>query len=186
MLDPKVPIAFSDGTKIYDKFKKHYITHKFGFFIMAPSGVGKTHYIKRQKEKHWIDGDKLWEATRAHPAGPWWLGPEEEMDVLDQRSDVITVQAKKLGFWIMGASNYWLKPDAIVIPNWRTHKKYIKHREDNDYDGGATSDRLNQVLGHRKWILQWEKKGVPKFDSVDAATEYISKIYNRKIKNRRK
>ncbi len=167
---------FTDGSKVYNKLAKEYITHKRGFFIMAPSGAGKTYFIKNQKEKHWIDGDVLWEATNAHPKGEWWLEPLDVIDEVDQRSDIITVQAKKLGFWIMGASNNWLKPDAIVLPHWNTNKKYIKTREMTAYDGGAKSDKLAQVLSHRKWIRQWAKKGVPEFKSIKEATDYLASL----------
>lgn len=169
------PVIFTDGSYLFETFAKEYITHKKGLFIMAPSGVGKTYFIKSQKEKHWIDGDDLWKSAHAHPKDGWWLEPDEFMDEIDRRSDMMTEQAKKLGFWIMGASNFGLKPDAIVIPHWSTHKKYIKHRETHNYDGGATSDRLNQVLEHRKTILRWEKKGVPKFRSVKEAVDYLTK-----------
>ena len=145
---------------------------------MAPSGTGKTYFVERQKEKHWMDGDVLWESAFAHPAGPWWTEPIPVIDEIDQRSDVITVQAKKLGFWIIGASNNWLPPDAIVIPDWETHKSYINAREKGNYDGGATSEHLQQVLNHREWILRWVEKGVPKFESVQEATAYLEKDYN--------
>ena len=173
-LEINTSLMFADGSQIYKKFAADFIVHKKGFFIMAPSGVGKTHFIKNQKEKHWLDGDALWEATNAHPQGAWWLESLETMDEIDQRSDIITSQAKKLGFWIMGASNNWLKPDAIVLPHWSTHKKYIRIRETTNYDGGATSDRLGQVLGHRKWIKRWAKKGVPVFKTVADAATYLS------------
>lgn len=175
-LDPKTPLVFSDGSEIYKEFSKQFITHKKGFFIVAPSGAGKTHYIKNQKENHWMDGDALWESSNAHPKGAWWLEPGEIIDEIDQRSDIITVQAKKLGFWIMGASNNWLKPDAIVLPNWSTHKKYIKIRETTNYDGGATSDKLEQVLRHRKWIGRWAKQGVPVFKSIEDAAIYLASL----------
>lgn len=178
LLAAKVPLIFSDGTAIYNKFKKDYVTHKKGFFILAPSGAGKTHYINHQKKKNWIDGDILWEATNAHPKEEWWLDMDM-IDEADQKSDIITVQAKKQGFWIMGASNSWLKPDAIVIPNWGMHKKFIKHRETHNYDGGAKSDRLKQVLNHRKIILQWAKKGVPKFESIEQAADYLASTFKK-------
>jgi len=50
---------FVDGPAFYKKFAQEFITHKKGFFIMAPSGAGKTYFIDRQKEKHWMDGDTL-------------------------------------------------------------------------------------------------------------------------------
>lgn len=174
-LDFKTPLMFVDGSSLYKKFAEEFITHKKGFFIMAPSGAGKTYFIDRQKEKHWIDGDSLWETANAHPKGEWWLESGEIIDEIDSRSDFITNEAKKIGFWVIGASNNWLKPDAIVLPNWSTHKKYIKAREMNNYDGGATSDRLSQVLRHRKWIRRWTKKGVPVFQSVEEAADSLAR-----------
>lgn len=171
------PLIFADGTDAYKKLAQKYITHKKGYFILAPSGSGKTHFVNNQKEKHWIDGDNLWEAAFAHPAGPWWIEPISVTDEIDQRSDVITVQAKKLGFWIVGSANNWLKPDAVVIPHWSTHKKYIKNRESNNYDGGATSERFAQVLHHRNWIMKWTKKGVPRFKSMEEAVGYLENEY---------
>lgn len=174
LLDPKTPLMFNDGTEVYKELAKKYRTHDNGFFILAPSGAGKTHFIKSQKELHWIDGDDLWMATNAHPDGAWWLEGIDRINEIDQRSDVVTIEAKKLGFWILGASNAFLPPDAIVIPDWETHKHWISYRENNNYDGGATSDKLDQVESHREWILQWEKKGVPKFETVEKAVNYLT------------
>lgn len=176
-LDFKLPLMFVDGMSVYDKFAREHVPHKKGYFIMAPSGAGKTYFITHQKEKHWMDGDFLWEDTNAHPKGFWWLESYEVMDEIDQKSDVITTQAKRMGFWIIGASNNWLTPDAIVLPPWSTHKRYIMSREKEDYDGGATSDRLPGVLNHRRWIRKWTKKGVPCFKSVQEATDYLAAKY---------
>lgn len=174
LLDPKIPLAFTDGTGIYKRMAEKYITHKVGYFIMAPSGAGKTHFVKSQAEMHWLDGDDLWMATNAHPDGPWWLEGLERITEIDRRSDVITTEAKKLGFWIIGASNAFLPPDAIVIPDWETHKKWISAREQGNYDGGATSDKLDQVIAHREWILKWAEQGVPKFTTVPEAAAFLA------------
>lgn len=175
LLEPDIPLVFTDGRRVYEQFQKQYIVHKSGFFILAPSGAGKTHFVKNQAEPHWIDGDHIWMAANAHPNGPWWEGDLDSILAIDARCDVVTQEAKKLGFWITGASNNWLKPDAIVIPEWETHKKWIKHREENNYDGGATSDRLEGVLAHRKWIEEWESKGVPKFETIQEAADFLAK-----------
>ena len=150
------PLVFSDGTEYYDSLSNTYIRHKKGLFILAPSGAGKTYFCKQQPEKHWIDGDDLWMGAKAMPEWAWWEEPLETINRVDQRSDVITMEAKTQGFWIMGASNYWLKPDAIVIPDWETHKAYIAHRENNNYDGGAKSDALGQVQSHIAVIKKWQ------------------------------
>jgi hypothetical protein len=102
-----------------------YKTHERGLFILAPSGSGKTYFVKHHSQKDWIDGDELWNAAGAHPKGAWWTQGLEIIEWVDQRSDVITQEAKKLGLWVIGASNYWLVPDAVVIPPWETHKNYI-------------------------------------------------------------
>jgi hypothetical protein len=107
------------------------------------------------------------------PSGAWWKSLEK-IEEVEQKCDVITLQARKLGFWLIGSANNWLRPDAIVIPPWKTHVKYIKMRERN-YDGGARSDSksLAQVQCHRRWILSWARKGVPRFDSVEDAVNYL-------------
>lgn len=174
MLDPKVPVVFTDGSKVYDELAQLHKKHGRGYFILAPSGAGKTHFVKNQTQPDWIDGDDIWMMTNAHPEGAWWLEPLETIKATDARSDVITYEAKKLGFRIVGASNNWLKPDAIVVPDWETHKAWIAHRENNNYDGGATSDRLEQVKNHIDWILKWEDQGVPKFKTVPEAAEFLA------------
>lgn len=176
LLPFETPLVFADGTAYWNEVTKRYRTHKRGFFILGPSGVGKTHFVKSQKEPHWIDGDLLWCGAKAAPAGEWWLRDGRDIVMIDSRSDVITQQALSLGLWVVGASNYWLKPDAIVIPHWSTHQKYIRHREMHNYDGGAKSDAFVQVLWHRRWIMKYAKQGVPQFRSVQEAAAYLEKL----------
>lgn len=176
LLDFDTPLVFADGTDFWKKMTDSYVVHKRGFFILGPSGAGKTHFVKNQNEPHWIDGDNIWAGSNASPAGEWWLRSGEDIGIIDSRSDVMTVQAKQLGLWVVGASNYWLKPDAIVIPHWSTHQKYIKHRELHGYDGGAKSDAFDQVLWHRKWIMKYAKQGVPQFKSVQDAAKYLENL----------
>lgn len=172
-------LMFCDGEKIFEKFRKEYVAHPKGFFVLAPSGAGKTHFVKNQKQKDWIDGDDLWVATGAQPSWTeaWWEKGSEVINEVDQRSDVITKQAKNLGLWIVGASQYWLLPDAIVLPDWRTHKKYISEREKNNYDGGAKSDALEQVLTHRKYMKNLaHKHKIPIFKSIEGADLYLRNL----------
>lgn len=176
LLNKVKPVAFIDGKDVFKKFMDEYIVHSKGLFILAPSGTGKTHYVKNQKEKHFIDGDEIWTATGAAPDYPWWTMGLEVMMQVDQRSDVVTMYAKELGLWILGASQYWLRPDGIVIPDWETHKKYILYREQNNYDGGATSNDHEQVLGHIEYMRELAKKeNVPIFQSIEEAVEVLSK-----------
>ena len=173
LYDESIPLVFTDGTDIYNDLKKEYITHKNGYFIYGPSGVGKTYFINNQKEKNWIDGDILWSAAKAFPDGDWWNLSGDEIDTIERRADVITEQAKRLGFWIIGASSVNMIPDAIVIPDFETHLKYIQHRENNNYDGGIKSDDLEKIKRNREYYSWFQKDGIPIFKSVDEAVYYI-------------
>jgi len=169
------PLIFSDGTEFYKELGKTFVQHNKGLFILAPSGAGKTHFCKNQEEPHWIDGDDVWMGAHAHPEGAWWEESLEVINRVDQRSDVITMEAKTQGFWIMGASNFWLRPDAIVIPDWDTHKIYISHRQHNNYDGGATEDSLDQVRSHIEVIKKWHTDhDVPMFKDIQTAVKHLT------------
>ena len=130
-----------------------------------------------------MDGDAVWTAAGAHPNGAWWTEGVEAINKIDLRCDVITIEAKKLGFWILGASNVWLAPDASVLPQWETNKKYVIIREQGHYDGGAKSGDFAQVLGHRRFIRTHAKKHkVPIFKSINEATDYLKKLYKQKFR----
>ena len=176
LLTNNTPLTFTDGTDIYQKLAQNVKTHNNGYFILAPSGAGKTHYVKSQAQPDWLDGDELWSATKALPEGEWWNEPLELIFEIERRCDVITEQAKRYGFWIIGASDRSLKPDAIVIPNWMTHKKWIAAREAINYDGGATTAQLSQVLNHRREIALWRKQNVPQFATVESAAVYLASV----------
>lgn len=178
LFSPDTPLIFADGTNFYKELEKEFIRHDKGYFVLAPSGVGKSHYVRKQEQgkKDWIDADRLWRFARAMPKGAWWED-QDIIPIVEQQCDIITLQAKRQGFWMLGSANYWLKPDAIVLPHWQRHVKFIKKRELN-YDGGAKSDTdsLAQVKRHRQWINKWIKEGVPKFSSVKEAVTYLSSL----------
>ncbi|MFA6184312.1 MAG: hypothetical protein WC682_04390 [Parcubacteria group bacterium] len=168
---------FCDGEDVLKKFREKYVTHTKGFFILAPSGSGKTYFVKNQAKQDWIDGDEIWMATNAHPQTNWWTEGIDVINEVEQKSDIITKQAKEAGLWIMGASCYWLMPDAIVLPDWSINKKYIKYREANNYDGGAKSDALDQVKNHRKYMQKIARKNkIPIFKSIGEAVDYLKNI----------
>ncbi|MBV9282609.1 MAG: hypothetical protein JOZ41_21235 [Chloroflexi bacterium] len=172
------PVVYVDGTEVYRRFMEEYLVHRKGLFIVAPSGSGKTYFVNRQTAMHWIDGDDLWIAAGAHPDRDWWNDDIEVVLAIDQRSDIITEQARRLGLWIIGASNYWLLPDAIVLPDWDTHQRYIVERERGYYDGGARQEDLSKVLDHRRWLTKLSNdEGIPIFTSVqEAASSLESEI----------
>lgn len=173
LLEQNTPIIFTDGSKVYNELKQKYITHEKGLFIYGPSGVGKTYYINHQKVNNWIDGDVLWGACNAFPKGDWWNLSGEDIDTIERRADVITEQAKRLGFWIIGGSSVNMIPDAIVIPDFETHLKYIKYREEHNYDGGIKSDNLEKIKINREYYSRFKENGVPIFTSVDEAVLYL-------------
>ena len=173
-MDQNTPIIFADGTEFYARLAKEYIKHSKGLFILAPSASGKSYFVNNQKENDWIDGDYLWPATNADLCSDEWNTKPEEVYEINRRSDVITYQANKLGFWVMGSSNESLKPDAIVILPWDTQVEYIKKRESTIYDGGATTADIESIRYHRQAVSLWEDKGVPSFESIDEAVDFLT------------
>lgn len=173
LFDQNTPVVFTDGSSVFNELQEQYIIHKKGFFIYGPSGVGKSYFVRHQKENHWIDGDYLWEVCHAFPKGDWWNLNGEEIDQIERRADVITEQAKKLGFWIIGASSVNMVPDAIVIPDFETHLGYIKYREEHNYDGGMKSDNIEKIKSNRDYFSRFKEQGVPIFTSVDEAVTYL-------------
>ena len=172
------PIIFSDGTIFFTQLAKTYIKHRRGLFILAPSGVGKSYFIDGQDEKHWIDGDYLWPITNADLTNEDWENNIDTVQWINRKSDIITCQAIMLGFWIIGSSNSFLKPDAIVLPKWEVHKSYIEKRDRTTKEHGATMSNLNGVLKHRKIIQRWKDQNVMCFESVKEAADMLSKVAN--------
>lgn len=180
LLELRTPVIYADGTAFYNQLAQEYIAHEMGFFILGPSGVGKSHYYRNQPAdaRHWIDADRVWRWSKAMPKGAWWEKGIDVISEVEARCDVVTQSAKNQGFWLIGSSNRWLKPDAIVIPRWQTHVKLIKKRELN-FDGGArsTPEDLAQLKRHRAEISLWMKQDVPKFYSVAEAVHYLEELY---------
>ena len=128
LLKLNTPLVFADGTEVYKEFKKKYITHKIGYFILAPSGAGKTHFVINQKEPHWIDGDEVWMSARAHPDNQWWLEPLDVINEIDQRSDIITVKAKKIKK-VTGHRNWIAKWKKQGVPSFKSMEEATEFLE---------------------------------------------------------
>ena len=173
-MDTNTPLIFSDGTVFSEELSKKYISHTQGYLSLAPSGAGKTYFVNNQTENHWIDGDTLWPLANADKTDSGWVSSNELVMEINNKCDVITHEARKLGFWVLGSSNHFLKPDAIVLPDWDIHKEYVAKREEYNYDGGAKNSDLDELQAHRAWIKKWEDQGVPCFDSISAAAEYLA------------
>jgi len=173
-MNQNTPIIYADGTGFYEQLAKEYAVHPKGLFILAPSASGKTYFVNQQESKEWIDGDYLWQATSADLSDKEWNTDFESVHEINRRSDVMTYQAMKLGFWVMGSSNESLRPDGIVILPWKTHLQYIELREKYLYDGGAKLEDIEDIKVHRKIVEQWKERGVPCFDSIDAAVDHLA------------
>ncbi len=170
------PVIFADGTAFFSKLSTEYIRHDKGYFILAPSGVGKTYFVSKQVQKDWIDGDTLWPLSGADLTSDGWVSNPAIVEEVNRKSDVITHEARKLGFWIIGSSNDTLRPDAIVLPEWEQHREYIDFRESTEYDGGAKIEDLEGIKAHRAIIKKWAYKGVPEFKSVEEASDYLAAL----------
>lgn len=116
----------------------------------------------------------LWPAANVDKTPGDWNDSADSVLEINNKCDVITNKAKKLGFWVVGSSNNFLKSDAIVLPKWNTHKSYIAAREKTSYYEGATSNDLDGVKAHRAVIRKWRKYGVPCYESVQDTAKYLA------------
>jgi hypothetical protein len=167
-----------DDVEFFDELAKTYVKHKAGLFILAPSGTGKSYFTSRQDKKDWIDGDILWPLAGADTTSDEWIDDLSTVMETNNKCDVVTEKAKKLGFWVIGASNSWLKPDAIVLPEWDTHLSYIKKRQADieNFDGGATLANIDGLKSHIRWISdKWPMKEVQYFTSIEEAVKFLVK-----------
>ena len=154
---------FCDGSKIYDNYSKTYKKHKKGYVILGPPGIGKTHYVKHQKENNWIDQDDLY-----NDLGVEWHYKENDKKYSKLnylRADYISEQTKLLGYRIIGSLFWNYKADAIVIPPIELHKHYLLNRYDLD---------LEFVLQVRNILLEQSKKdNIPLFTNINSAIQFL-------------
>ena len=169
------PVIFTNGAAFFEDLETKYVKHTKGLFIMTPSGAGKTYYCTRQQEQHWIDGDTVLTDAGAQPKSDWWNQGVPVIERVEQRCDVITRQCVDKGFWIMASINAWLKPDAIVIPDWGVLTAQIASRQQNNYDGGLTSEQQDQLKKGIEIIQKWNTEhGVPLYKSIDEAVTELT------------
>jgi hypothetical protein len=168
-------VIYASGESFFEELGKKYVQHPKGLFIMTPSGAGKTYFCSRQEEQHWIDGDTVLTGSGAQPKNDWWNQGVPVIERVEQRCDVITQQCVDKGFWIMTSINSWLKPDAIVIPEWDILTAQIENRQENGYDGGLTSDQHEQLKKGIEIIQKWNTEhGVPLHKSIEEATRALT------------
>lgn len=183
--------TYTEEGHLHEKLLAHYTRHKRGYFILGPSGCGKSYFVNHLSNKHdWIDGDMIWTATHAQPRTAWWEAGDSapSLRLIDAMSDVITYQAVQQGYRIIGASNLWLRPDAVVLPPLEKHTEYLTMRSTGEnYDGGLTIDQLSNVKEHRERIrlnaqnpqLTYRTidtkniEPVPIFESVEEAARFL-------------
>jgi hypothetical protein len=168
-------VVYTNGESFFNELGKKYIQHPKGLFIMTPSGAGKTYFCSKQTEPHWIDGDPVLSDAGAQPLNDWWNEGVPVMERVEQRCDVITQQCVDRGFWIMTSINSWLKPDAIVIPEWDVLMGQIANRQQHNYDGGLTSDQHEQLKKGIDIIRKWNTEhDVPLYTSIEEATTALT------------
>ena len=114
---------------VFKAITKEFVLHEKGYFILAPSGVGKTYYVTNQKEKHWIDGDYLWDITGADYLGDEWVYDFAEVQEVNKRCDKVTKLAKSVGIKrsVLYISNI-VAYDNIVLCHLETLSKNMPQK----------------------------------------------------------
>ena len=84
------------------------------------------------------------------------------------RADYMLEQSKQYGYRIIGALFWEYNADAIVIPDFHVHKRYMKLRPDLDLE--KIKEIRNIYFDHSV------KYGIPVFDTIEEAVTHIDKI----------
>lgn len=154
-----------------NELKKNYKTHDFGKVILGPSCIGKTTFIKSQKEKNWVDTDDIMSKLDVD-----WHYKEEipEQMILNYRMvDFYLAQLKLQGFYILGSLFWEFTPDAIVLPSWKEHKKMLekrkKQKENNELNFAWKMTNVD-VKKNRKFLKKLAKRRkIPIFKTIEEA-----------------
>ena len=169
----KATFKFSNGSKVYKKYDKKYKRHEKGLVILGPPGLGKTTFVRKNEadiiksgqKLDWIDQDDL-----LHELGVDWQfnsNNQEDFRLNYLRADYITEQSKQLGYWLIGSLFWEYKADAIVIPPWSIHEKYVKKR------GDLNPHMVKQI---RKLLFKQAKQmKIPLFLSIEDAVESLTR-----------
>jgi hypothetical protein len=172
-------IQFVKNPDLYNKALEKAAKHKVGYFIFAPSCSGKSYYLDRASTNDWIDGDFIWEDSGAHPpvATKWWQDSDvDNLDLIDIKADIVTDEVRKMGGWIMGASTYFLRPDAVVLLPWATHKSYaLKRANELNSSGEQKIEKLKRM--RRSYFKRFKKNKVPVFKSIEEAVKFCEDLY---------
>ena len=157
--------AFTDGSCVYNNFKKSYNVHKNGFVILGPPGIGKTTFVQNQPllKKDWIDSDDL-----LSELGVDWKHNNNNVILNYMRADYILEQSKLFGFRLIGGLFWEYVSDAMVIPKLGTHLSFALQR--NDINKDAIIECRQLFKDHA------EKYNIPIFESINDAIKYLNKL----------
>jgi len=139
--------------------------------ILGPPGIGKTTFVRKNEDAIWKSGNKLdWidQDDLCNELGvDWHHNSNNQVDfkLNYQRADYITEQSKQMGYRLIGSLFWEYKADAIVIPPWDIHSKYLENRKDLNH---------NVVKEVRKILEDQAKKmKIPVFKSIEEAVKFL-------------
>ena len=126
--------------------------------ILAAPGTGKTTWAL---EHGWTDMD-IWAGLRGLHTEEWHQRERSDAENEAHYRAIDQALKESRGLKLIGALFWEFKPDAIVIIDEGTHRRYVDQRDDLTW---ADANHVVQVL---------EEMDAPKFPSFDLANEYLS------------
>lgn len=139
--------------------------HPKGLFVVAPSGAGKSHYIKSHEK--WTDQDPF--------LAEFGEGKGNLSESKLRRADDITFQLKKRGGWVMGAT--WWNPqhvDAFVVPPESTIKSRLRQKTDKFPDSYYDDEIKPHIENDIKPLAK--EHNIKIYESFDQCTRALSGV----------
>lgn len=131
-----------------------------GAVILAPPGAGKSYWIQKHPEAGWEDADMLYE----HDENFEGTASEEEKEAYYKNIDQRLQESRDKGVKVLSSLFWEFVPDAVVIPDEKVHKQYVKNREDLNWD---FVQEIRKILNDMD---------VPHFKKIDDAVNWITKF----------
>jgi hypothetical protein len=150
--------------------------HATGVHVVGPSGTGKSHFVRGQREgqRRWSDADPLlWDCGAMPRPGE----PIDDHEAMMRESDRAVAYARSKGLWLLGATWWEFETvDAFVLLPEAEGRQYLAMKSGDEAFAPDYYDR--ELAPHIAFVrAEAPKHDVPLFESLrDAIDHFETKL----------